>query len=305
MSTCRWDRDAGDYLIDGEPCRRDSYGDPTRHCTARRTCSEHVGYRELTCPRCIGRTRMDIRVIRDRAAELWPVALDAGVDSEAANLTGPAADHRVFEARRAIGREWIYANIHQAARDWCDDEDCTRRHFKTDAGNRWHKRGIENALVDLLPEDDELHPYSVLCRWQMMLSEDYRDQLPDIMGIAGAADYLERVLQRIAHDEEQDFPLFRREIRRCRNHLENVLRDGTAPERGAPCPDCTAAEKKPNRMVREYGHWCTEEDCEQIHYLDDSGDRWVCPANRAHWMTAEGYAEWLKERGETRPRASA
>lgn len=294
--TCRWDAEANDYLIDGQPCRHDDYGDPTRHCTARRTCANHIGPRELTCARCIGRTRMDIRVIRDRAAELWPVALSGGrQDSEAAMLAGPGANYGVFTARQAISREWIYANIHQPARDWCDNPDCTRRHFKTQAGNRWHKRGLENAIVDLLEEDDEDHPYSVLTRWQMMLSEDYRDQLPEIMGIAGAADYLERILHRIAQDPEQDFPLFAREIRHCRNHLENVLRDGTQPERGAPCPDCKE-DGKINRLTREWGHWCTEEDCDQIHFLDESGDRWVCPANRTHWMTAEGYANWIKER---------
>lgn len=292
MSACRWDSEREDYVIDGEFCRHDSYGDPTKHCTARRTCAEHVGWGELTCARCLGRTRVDIRIIRDRAAELWPVALNGGVNSQAAMLIGPAADPKVFEARRTIARDWIYANIHQSARDWCTDDECQRRHFKTDAGNRWHKRGIENALVDLMEQDDEFHPYSVLCRWQMMLAEDYRDQLPDIMGIAGAADYLERILAKIAHDDSQDFPLFAREIRKCRNHLENVLSDSTQPERGAPCPMCK--EPAP-RLTREYGHWCTDVECTNLHYLDESGDRWQCPRDRSHWWSEYDYRRWVAD----------
>lgn len=101
MSACRWDRDAGDYLTpEGDPCRRDEYGDPTTHCTARRTCSQHVGRGELTCARCLGRVRQTIRKIAayspllPTAAELEEYGRRAvqGVNSEAAWLAGPAAD---------------------------------------------------------------------------------------------------------------------------------------------------------------------------------------------------------------------
>jgi hypothetical protein len=156
--TCRWDSDAGDYLVDGEPCRTDDYGDATKHCTARRTCSNHVGPGEITCAKCVGRSRMDLRRIVELAPLAMTQAIAVGVESEAANLAGPAADLRVFEARRSISRAWIYTHVRQSARDWCEDPECARRHFKTQDGDRWHKRGIENALADLLEDDDEFIP---------------------------------------------------------------------------------------------------------------------------------------------------
>ena len=268
MSECRWDREAEDYLLpDGSPCRTDAYGDPTRHCTARRTCAEHVGWGELTCARCIGRTRMDIRVIRDRSVELFPVALHAGVDSEAAMLAGPAADVEAWSWRKVAAKQ----------------------------GRAWH--------VSLMEDDDEHHPYTVLTRWEFMLRDDYDQQRDDPTSISAAADYLERILPRLAHDDEQDFPLFARELRKCRQHLENVLQDGTQPERGAPCPDCKD-EGHVVRMVREYGHWCEAEDCERIHYLDDTGDRWVCPRNRDHWRSEEDYRRWVADVYEANRSAS-
>jgi len=86
---CRWDRDREEYLRDDEPCRVDDYGDPTRHCTARRSCANHVGPAELTCARCVGRTRGDVRRIVDLAPLMVVQAISGGVESEAAWLAGP------------------------------------------------------------------------------------------------------------------------------------------------------------------------------------------------------------------------
>jgi hypothetical protein len=259
----------GEYLNDGEPCRTDDYGDPTRHCTARRSCAQHVGPGEHTCARCVGRTRVDIRTIVARSCELLPAAMHGGnVNTETANLAGPAAD---VEA-------WMWRKI--AARQ----------------GGSWH--------VSLIEDDDELHPYSVLCRWAMMIAEDYHHDLATL-DIARAAAYLERQLPRIAQDPEQDFPLFARELRKCRQHLEAVLQDSTAPERGAPCPMCDAPAP---RLHLERGHYCDDPTCEQqFHYTtaldkdtgemiaDTSGDRWVCPRDRDHaWVEAD-YRRWVAD----------
>src|SRR5690348_9354345 len=105
--SCRWDNEAGDYLDDGEPCRRDEYGDPTKHCTARRTCAQHVGAGELTCARCIGRVRSTLRRIPALAALMPVVALEGGVNSEAASLAGPAADPEAWMWRRVAQRKRI------------------------------------------------------------------------------------------------------------------------------------------------------------------------------------------------------
>jgi len=256
--TCKWDREREDYLDDGEPCRRDSYGDPTNHCTARRTCSQHVGYGELTCAQCLGRARANVRRIVDIAALMMPVALGSGVNSEAANLAGPAADVDAWMWRKVAAKQ----------------------------GRSWH--------LSLVEDDDEHHPYTVLTRWQLMLSEDYGHPLPELMTTTGAADYLERNLHRIAQDDGQDFPLLARELRKCRSHLEAVLGDAEKAEKGAACPECQTGDVFV-RLKREWGHWCEDEDCEKVHFADDSGDHWVCPRNRKHSWTEKVYRERIAD----------
>lgn len=250
---CRYDRETGDYLADGEPCKRDDYGDPTHHCTARTSCSQHVGEGELTCARCLGRVRATIRRIADLAPLMMPVALGAGVDSEAAMLAGPAADAEAWSWRKVAAAQ----------------------------GRAWH--------VSLIEDDDEHHPYTVLTRWEFMLREDYDQPRDDATSITSAAAYLDRTLGRVAQDDGQDFPLLAREMRKCRTHLESVMRDSNTLERGAPCPDCH--ERNPDapapRLTRMYAHWCEDADCERFHFADDSGDAWICP--RGHEWDHESY----------------
>lgn len=281
---CKWDPEAETYLVDGEKCRVDEYGDPTNHCTARRTCSQHVGWGELTCARCIGRTRNDLRQILERTYDLPEEALDVGAVSEAAMLAMPAADPRTWLERRlaSIGHldHWLSTG-------------------KINDRKYIHAR----STID----DDEFHPYNVLTRWHMMLAEDYGIDLPATkMTISDSAAFLDRILGRVAQDEEQDFRLLRDELRRCRNHLESVLHDSLQPERGAFCPTCEQARvkaaeegKKPPpavRLGREYPHFCWEDECEQIHYDTDEADRWVCPRNPQHAWTVREYENWVEER---------
>lgn len=273
--TCKYDRETETYMVDGEPCRTDEYGDPTEHCTARLTCAIHVGKGELTCPRCLGRTRRDIKQVVALASLMLPAAIDDGVRSEAALLAGPAADPRSVRALRF----WVDGH---ATHLW--------RTGKID-GEQWEK------ILGALPDDDEWHPYSVLTRWQMMLSEDYGHDLPPRLSIQGAGDYLDRQLHRVAQDPEQDFALLAREVRKVRSRLESVLHNDTRPDRGAFCPDCKADGHGLIRLVREYGHWCEDDDCTKVHYDDDSGDEWICPRNRRqHRWSHEHYEKWLAPR---------
>jgi hypothetical protein len=273
MTRCRYDRTAEDYLLpDGEPCRTDDYGDPTRHCTARTSCSQHIGRDDLTCPRCIGRVRGRIARIVQLSELMLPAAIGAGVQSEAANLAGPAAD----------------------------PEGWTWRKVAANTGGPWH--------MSLDEDDDDRHPYLVLGRWDLMIREDYRQPSDEPVTIANAADYLDRQLARIAQDETQDFPQFAREIGKCHAHLEGVLANLERAERGTPCPRCVEDEEAAPRLIREYPHWCEDPDCERIHYSvrvdratgdlvpDTSGDIWACPRERSHWWTHEDYAKWVEER---------
>lgn len=270
MSICKWNRERADYVTpDGDLCRHDDEGDPTRHCTARRTCSHHVGYRELTCARCLGRVRQVIRKIRDHAP-LMPTAAElAGINSEAAYLAGPAADYATFSARRNINRRWLMDNIPE--------------------------RNLERAMTAYIEDDDTDHPYTVLTRWEFMLREDYGEQRETPTSIESAAEYLDRRLNKVAQDDEQDFPLMRRELETCWNNMQIPLAIKAWHEKGAPCPTC-ADRGVFARLTRENGHWCTDEDCTKIHFVDESGDVWRCPIKAEHWWNPQGYADLLAGR---------
>jgi hypothetical protein len=191
---------------------------------------------------------------------MLPEALVAGVDSEAANLAGPAADPEAWSWRKIAAKQGI----------------------------AWH--------LSLVEDDDDWHPYTVLGRWVLMLAEDYAlAGVPARLTVTNSAAFLDRILGRVAQDENQDYPLMARELRKCRAHLESVLHDSLSPERGAPCPECKGRGKFV-RLVRWYPHWCTDEDCTQIHYDTDEGDRWVCPADVAHSWDLESYSRWVEER---------
>lgn len=278
--SCTYDRDQSLYLTpDGEPCRYDADGQRTRHCTARRSCAMHVYGNELACGRCVDRTRRDLQQIADLAALMLPEAVASGVRSEAADLAGPATDPRSWRARRIAKRLHLDTFLH--------------------LGRITEQQYVHARLV--MEDDDEEHPYTVTTRWQMMLAEDYHHDLPARMDTATAVGYLTRIVARVASDPEQDWSLFAREIRACRTHLEAVLHNSRAAERGAPCPECRDAGRFV-RLTRRYGHWCVEEDCEKLHYLDTAGDEWVCPADRTHRWTHDAYERAVVERAAPLPR---
>lgn len=251
---------------DGEPCDLPR----SAHCTARKTCANHLGWGELTCARCLGRTRMDLKAIVQRAPELISEALTAGVHSEAFMLAMPGANYEKFSARRLIDKQWLFDHVPD--------------------------QKLEKALKVFLPDDDERHPFNVLTRAAWLIVRLYDLAEPDVWTITNAADVIDRELGRLAQDEAGNFAGLSRELRKCRTHLENVLRDSQAPERGAPCPEC-ATERQVVRLVREYPHWCTDPECtQQFHFTTDDADVWVCPRNPDHWWTQQGYADYLRDR---------
>lgn len=286
MTACKWSRDAGEYLTDdGQPCKRDEHGDRTYHCTARRSCSQHVGMGELTCARCLGRVRQDIRAIREQAPLALVEALNGGVNSPAAMIAGPAANYDTFTSRRALDRRWLYQHIPQ--------------------------HNLIRAMSALLADDDELHPFSVLTRWHWLTSAALGDDLPEVMTLMDSANYLDRKLNIIAQNEGCDFPKMRSEINKCRNHLDNALHNSSRPDQGELCPTCIDKGEKPERLRREYGHWVDlgkDRDGNELgwrlHYSatpteDDEAeehDRWVCPRNREHVWSEAAYRSYVEER---------
>lgn len=244
-----------------------------RHCTARKNCTWHVDAAELTCGRCLGAGRRDIRWIEALTALTLTQAISDGVDSQAAVLAGPAADPRGLSERRIAEKRFLRAY-----------EGLGRI---TEAQ---HLHAIES-----LEDEDWQHAYSVLTRYQMMFAEDYDHPLPGRLSVSGAAAYLDRHLHRIAQDPGQDFPELAASLKKCRQHLEAVLHNDTKPDQGAPCPKCREGGTFV-RLKRQYAHWCTDDGCERFHFLDVSGDTWHCPRDAKHWWTQDGYAEVLKER---------
>lgn len=257
------------------------------HCTGR-GCSWHIEQGELTCGRCIGTTRRHLAWIGLLAPLMPAAAVESGsVNSEAVNLAGPAPDPR----------------------DWTERHVAMSRHLSTwESLGRITERQALNALANM-PDDDDLHPYAWATRWQMMVAEDYGDTLPAKLTTAGALDYLDTRLHRIANDEGQDFGLLSKEARRLCQHLQATLASIERPERGAPCYRCRdAGVEKPPRLVREYGHHCDDEDCQKLHYStrydadleadvpDTTGDRWTCPRDRDHWWSERDYRGWVEER---------
>jgi hypothetical protein len=231
-----------------------------RHCTATKNCTWHIAEGELTCGRCINKARIDLRWVGQLAALLLPAAITDGLGSEAANLSGPSADPEAWSWRKVAALR---------------------------AG----------ADVELLEDDDEHHPHRVTGTWARMLTEDYGHDMPEQASLSWCVAYLDRTLARVAHDDEQDFPLLARELKKCRQHLEAVLHNDRKPERGAPCPECTSeANGVGPRLRRRFGHWCDDEGCERMHYDDDSEDVWRCPRNPAHEWTHEAYTRYVEDR---------
>lgn len=251
--TCAYDDTQSWTLPNGEPCGED-------HCQVLR-CNNHITS-GLTCPDCLTTTRDHLARIVEASALMLPEAIHRGINSEAANLAGPAPHPGTTRARWKQGRD-------AASRASWDGDTFNPDRFTT--------------LVDQLPHDDLQHPYAVLGRWQMMIQEDYAQTSNELITVAGAAAYLNRVMYRMAHDPEQDFALFARDVRKCRNHLDYVLRADAQIERGAPCHLCDTGTfiKHYTEAMGSYG----KRD-RAGYLLDDHGqripaDEWICDRCRA------------------------
>lgn len=269
-------RDCSDRECAGcKPCGED-------HCGLR-GCAHHVdhGAGIFTCPRCIGKTRRDLTAVVElyalvptaaelRGNDLGPLleeAADAGIESEAFNLIGPAAAPEQYSEKRARLRA-LYER-----RGWCD----------------WPRH-------EGFREDDPHHPYAVLGRWDMAMRESYGPQTDLFITVGGAADYLTGLLSRpdsnFAHTHE--FEDFSAEIRKCREHLEQVTHDARRAEEGRQCPRCREASGTGPRLRKRYsqhgnlnpGEQCHAEGCRTCA---GDLDTWHCPAVPEHWWSEPDY----------------
>jgi hypothetical protein len=177
---------------------------------------------KVTCTGCLDAARSDLKAIGDLCASLPAEAVEKGVQSEAMMLLGPSSDPEAWRNRATsamVGRL-----------DASYLEDCR----------------------------DEMHPLWILGTWEQI----WRDHLDHYsiapVTVASAHAYLDMQIGYMSEQIEPAFDEFARELRGCRAHLEDVLRDGIREERGAPCVQC----EKP--MIRVADHWV----CRRC-------DRWV------------------------------
>jgi ribosomal protein L37AE/L43A len=184
------------------PCvPRSDTGDPLEHCAGRNHCTEHIPADVLVCARCVGKIRDALADIEKLHAKMLDEAVHRGVESEAANLAGPATDPEAWSWRKAAA--------------------------------------LHNGTLAAMDDDDEHHPYSVLGRWDLMIREDYGPPTDALVSVPAAVAYLDGQLDRLANDPAQDFGDFAADVLRCRAHLEAVLHDHGAGDRAnVGCFDC-------------------------------------------------------------------
>lgn len=227
-----------------EPCSE-------RHCE---DCTKvHVDATEQTCPACIGKTRANLRALVDLYATLPEEVEHRGVESEAANLYGPATNAESWSYRKAA-------------------------------------LSLRLAVpMSALEPDDEHHPLMVLGRWVFMLGEDYGDPTDLKLTMSRAVDYLDKRLGRIAHDVGQDWRQFAKEVRKCKQHMESVLHDGDQVERGAPCYVCSTRspdEKAPKVVLHRND--ADKTGAHDTWLCPDDRDHWWREADYRRWV-AEDY----------------
>lgn len=178
-----------------------------RHC---RACGmRHV--EEQTCAQCVGDVRDDLAEIVTLDGRMLDEAQHRGVESQAAMLAGPAADHEVWYARHRL--------ILQRATVGTKADEARAM--------EWH---YDNR--------DEQHPYWVLGGWDLMVTEYLGHDRTEAVSVTGSADYLADQLTYLAQRPDFGWEDMAREVRSCRAHLEDVLYDGERDERGTPCPMC-------------------------------------------------------------------
>lgn len=279
--TCTW-TDAGWITPEADgsrPCPKD-------HCGLRgKPCGHHVSHGAgiYTCPACIGRTRKDLATIKSLCAiDLVAEALEAGINSEAANLIGPAS--LGFAGRQETEAE------QREADDW--------------------RRGL-CSYPRTMPEARAMHPLRVLGDLDLALRETYGPETTLRVTVDRAADFLIGLLAG-AFPHEDQFEDSAREIARLRAHLEAVAHTARHQERGHPCPRCAAGATEQGlggAQESDEGQDATDvirgpQSAPRLmkRYATGSGidvtagklDTWHCPSDTAHWWTDADYREQIE-----------
>ena len=268
-----------------DPCRKD-------HCAMPR-CSHHLREDERrVCASCIGEVRTSlVRIVQLCGFAPAVAATATTIDSAAAALAGPVAEHTTWAARHA----WV---VHHRGLcrctncpdlwpepsgpsceegEKCDHYVCRRRSYRPTC---------PYLLAWLDTADDEHHPLWVLESWDRLVAEHLGHQRTLRVTVQSAADYLGANLTDLARMEDFAFDELGRELAECVVHAEGVLLLRARVQRGAPCPVCGKADLEKVFEATDAEVYDQANDA----YLDASGhweDLWVCPNAQCHQTWTE------------------
>lgn len=269
-------------------CTHDDNGNPVTHCDHRYACTSHLNTGEYACPNCLARLRGNIKHVVDLVTLMPYAATSDGIDSEAVNIAGPAAD--------VVLAQWARFNA-----AWLDGQDL---------------KSIEEA--------DMLHPFTCLATWERNLREALDHDAVKISSpnLVDAATYLQWVLTDLARDPDYRTSLreLAADVRRLRTHLETVLHNSHIPDQGAPCPECPSPAPKLTqewsdagarwdrwRCPRNRDHVWTETQY-RAWVTDDylANARWLTAADitKAHGIKAGTLRQWAARKQIHRKRTS-
>jgi hypothetical protein len=186
-----------------------------------------------------------LQAIGDLCLGLPAEAAQKGVQSEAMMLLGPVADPAEWS------RATTAAIFEQVRLETAGEP-------------------IPVALTAYLADcRDEMHPLFVLGSWEEVWREHLDHRTDRRITVESAVAYLDMQIGYMTDQVDPPFDEFARELRQCRGHLEDVLRDGIREERSqVPCVECET------RLTRVYGD-------------KESDDRWLCPRCRRTYSDEE------------------
>jgi ribosomal protein L37AE/L43A len=205
MSNCKFVSTSEPRVMSGRhlnPCACDDRELGCLPCTETHCVICGRLHAKAACVDCLDATRSDLKAIGDLCASLPAEAVERGVQSEAMMLLGPTSDPEAWRNRATsamVGRL-----------DAAYLEDCR----------------------------DESHPLWILGTWEQIWRDHLDHYSEATVTTASSWAYLDTQIGYMAEQIEPPFDEFARELRGCRAHLEDVLRDGIREERGAPCLQC-------------------------------------------------------------------
>lgn len=273
-----------------EPCRQDHCGMPG--------CNRHLrDYEPLVCTRCVGKVRDNLeRVVQ--LCTLTPVAAaETGrVNTLAEVIDGPVPERSTWNARRdyvTSGAACRCGERHEVCPDMRPIEGPTCTDSPTCKHITCQRLDGMRVCPDFLAwtenADDELHPLWVLGSWDMAVAEHLGHNRTLRVTIASAASYLDGHLTDLARDQDFAFDELAREIRDTLRHVEDSLALTLRPTKGAPCPACRDAGRKPAKQLER----------RFADRVDDTKDQWVCPTKACGKVyeldeyDATTYKDWL------------